>query len=253
MARLIVLGSAAAVSDAAHDNTHFVLQGDHGSVVLVDCGSNPLVRLKQCGVPHDELTDVILTHFHPDHVAGLPLMLMQMWLLGRKDPLHIYGLHHCIHRVEGMMTGFEWESWPEFFLVAFHRLPERDRVLVLDNDDFRVTSWPMRHFLPTIGFRIEVKTSGLVIGFSSDTEPVEAVVSLAQDADLLLHEAAGEGPGHSSATQAGEIASRAHAKRLELIHYTVNDAFDPDALVAGARMTFAGPIGVAQDFTVYEI
>ncbi|WP_119071924.1 MBL fold metallo-hydrolase [Aggregatilinea lenta] len=253
MARLIVLGSAAAVSDAAHDNTHFVLQGDHGSVVLVDCGSNPLVRLKQCDLLHDDLTDVILTHFHPDHVGSLPLMLMQLWLLGRKNPLHIYGLPHCIRGVENMMAGFEWESWPEFFLVAFHRVPERDGVLLLDNDDFRIISWPTRHFLPTIGFRVEVKTSGKTIGYSCDTEPVPAITALAQDVDLLLHEASGEGAGHSSAAQAGQVASEANAKRLELIHYTVSDHLDTAALAAEARTTFAGPIGVAQDFAVYEI
>jgi ribonuclease BN (tRNA processing enzyme) len=68
MARLIILGSASAVSDAEHDNTHFLLQGDHGSVILVDCGSNPIGKLSRHGIHFDQLSDLILTHFHPDHV-----------------------------------------------------------------------------------------------------------------------------------------------------------------------------------------
>lgn len=253
MARLVVLGSAAAISDAEHDNTYFVLHGDHGSVVLVDCCSQPLVKLARVGIAHEELGDVILTHFHPDHVYGLPLMLMQLWLLGRKNPLHIYGLPHCLNRVEDMMNGFQWDSWPEFFLVAFHRVPDRDRMLVLDNDDFRITSWPTQHFIPTIGLRIEVKTSGKIISYSSDTEPAASTVDLAHSADLLLHEASGEGPGHSSPAQAGRIAAQANAGRLALIHYTVNHHFNPGALVDEARTTFAGPVELAEDFREYEI
>ncbi|MBI5959555.1 MAG: MBL fold metallo-hydrolase, partial [Chloroflexi bacterium] len=238
MARLIILGSAAAVSDAEHDNTHFLLQGDNGSVVLVDCGSNPLGKLSRHGIHFDQLTDLVLTHFHPDHVYGVPILLMQMWLLGRKKPLRVYGLHHCLHRVREMMVSFMVETWPNFFPMLFHTLPEHDNVYVLENRDFRIRSWPTRHFIPTVGLRIEVKTSGQVIGYSCDTEPIPGIVSLAHNADLLLHEAAGLGFGHSSAAQAGEIASEAGAKRLALIHYDVVNSH-PHILLDEARTTFA--------------
>lgn len=252
MARLIILGSAAAVSDATHDNTHFLLKGDHGNIVLVDCGSNPMAKLSRYGVSADELQDLILTHFHPDHVYGVPILLMQMWLLGRKNSLNVYGLHHCLHRVEGMMASFVVDTWPGFPELVFHRIPEHPDVPVLENDDFRITAWPTRHFIPTIGLRIEVKTSGQVIGYSCDTEPIPNIVSLARDVDLLLHEAAGEGFGHSSAAQAGETATQAGAKRLALIHYNVWHT-DPRRLIDEARTTYSGPVELAEDYHVYEI
>ncbi len=252
MARLIVLGSAAAVSDADHDNTHFLLEGDRGSRVLVDCASNPLARLNRFGVGPGDLHDVILTHFHPDHVYGVPILLMQMWLLGRQEPLHVYGLHHCLHHVEQMCRAYLFETWPRFFPLIYHRLPEHPAVPVLDNDDFRITAWPTRHFIPTIGLRIEVKTSGQVVAYSCDTEPVPAIVDLARHADLLIHEAAGAGFGHSSAAQAGQVATEADARRLVLIHYQVLNT-DPRPLVEEARSTFAGPVELAEDFTIYEV
>jgi ribonuclease Z len=252
MARLIILGSAAAVSDAEHDNTHFLLQGDQGSIILVDCGSNPLGKLSKHGIHFDQLTDLILTHFHPDHVYGVPILLMQMWLLGRKKPLRVYGLHHCLHRVREMMVSFMVETWPNFFPMLFHTLPEHDNVFVLENRDFRIRSWPTRHFIPTVGLRIEVKTSGQVVGYSCDTEPIPGIVSLGQNADLLLHEAAGLGFGHSSAAQAGEIASEAGAKRLALIHYDVVNS-RPQSLLDEARTTFSGPVELAEDNKIYEI
>lgn len=253
MARLIVLGSASAVSDADHDNTHFLLQGEH-SVVLVDCGSNPVVKLRRFGIHYNQLTDMILTHFHPDHVYGVPILLMHMWLLGRTKPLRVYGFHHCLQRTEDLMSAFSWQDWPQFFPVAFHRIPDREEQLVLDNPDFRITSWPVSHYnIPTMGMRIESKASGKVIGYSCDTAPVPNVARLGHNADLLLHEAAGEDPyGHSSAAQAGEIAAEAQSKRLVLIHYNVWDT-DPSSLIAEARQTYDGPIELATDFNVYDI
>ncbi len=252
MARLIVLGSAAAVSDANHAHTHLLLQGDHGSVVVIDCGANPLVKLPRYGIHYEDWPDLILTHFHPDHVAAVPSTLMQMWLQGRQNPLRVYGLHHCLERIEAMMEAFQWETWPNFFPVSFHRLPEHANIPVLENADFRITAWPTRHFIPTIGLRIEVKTSGKVVGYSCDTEPVPDVVALARDVDLLLHEAAGAGFGHSSAAQAGQMATEARAGRLVLVHYRVWN-IDPRPLVDEARTTFAGPVELAEDLSEYDI
>jgi metal-dependent hydrolase (beta-lactamase superfamily II) len=40
-----------------------------------------MVRLSKAGVDFNRLTDLILTHFHPDHVSGVPMLLMNMWLI----------------------------------------------------------------------------------------------------------------------------------------------------------------------------
>jgi ribonuclease Z len=252
MARLVIFGSAAAVSDAEHDNTHFLLQGDYGSNILVDCGSNPLVKLRRCAVHPGALTDMILTHFHPDHVAGVPILLMQMWLLHHQRTLNVYGLHHCVCRVERMMQSFLWDTWPDFFPVVFHPVSEQPAQPVLENEDFRITSWPTRHFIPTIGLRIEVKTSGRIVAYSGDTEPTPDIVQLACGANLLLHEAAGGSAGHSSAAQAGQTAAAAGVQQLELIHYRVGDS-DPHRLVDEAQTTFTGPVALAEDLKEYEL
>jgi ribonuclease Z len=253
MARLIVLGTSSVVSDADHDNTHFVLQGDD-SVILIDCGSNPVVKLRRFGIHFEQLTDMILTHFHPDHVYGLPILLMHMWLLGRSRPLRIHGLPHCLERTEDVMAAFSWDSWPQFFPVAFHRVPHRENEVVLNNSDFRISSWPVHHFnVPTIGLRVESKTSGKIIGYSCDTAPGPNIVRLAENADLLFHDSTGDNPdGHSSATQAGDMAQRARCKRLILVHYDVWEK-DPSSLVDMARRTYNGPVELAADFSVYDV
>lgn len=251
MARIVILGSAAAVNDANHDYTHFLLIGERDTPVLVDAGSNPLGNIKNLGIDDEGLQDVILTHFHPDHVSGIPNMMMHMWLLGREAPMRFFGLHHCINRTEDLMANYGWHEWPNFFPVAFHRVSERGQAPAMENADFKITAWPVKHFVPTIGLRIENKNNGKVFAYSCDTEPTESLFELAKGADIFLHEAAGEPPGHSTARMAGELATRVGAKSLYLIHYQVWNA-DPTPLPEEAAETYAGPIVLCKDLDELE-
>ncbi len=246
MSELIVLGSSNAVASEQHENTHMALKGE-GRVVLIDCVSSPILRLRRAGINFNDVTDLILTHFHPDHVSGVPLLLMDMWLMGRTRPLSIYGLHHTIDRMEDLMGFYDWSDWPEFFSVAFHRLPERDLTPVLESPEFRILASPVRHVIPTIGLRIEFPASTRVLAYSCDTEPCPEVIELAREADVLIHEAAGATKGHSSASQAAGIAGKAGARELYLIHYPTWNA-DPEHLIAEAENVFSGPVKLAKDF-----
>ncbi len=251
MARLVLLGTASAVPDPLHENTHLAVVGADGTV-LVDCVGTPAVRLPRAGIAIDSVTDLIATHFHPDHVSGIPLLLMNMWLSGRRAALRIYGLHHCLKRLEDMMASYNWENWPNFFPVAFHRLPERDMMQVLETDEVRIFASPVRHLIPTIGLRFEGKSSGRVIAYSCDTEPCPTVVELAAGADLLIHEASGPSAGHSTAAQAAAIAQQAEAKALLLIHYPPGEE-ESQALRREALIEFQGEVTLAQDLMSFEL
>ena len=203
------------------------------------------------GVAHASLSAVIITHIHPDHAYGLPLLLMGLWLLGRTRRLPIYALGGVAGRLRAVMEAYEWHDWPRFFPVDFMPIEDSAGALVLDNDDFRITAARNDHMVPTVGLRIENKASGFVTAYSSDTAPCAAVIELARGADLFIHEAAGATLGHSSAAQAGEVARQAGVKKLILVHYQTYS--DPAALAAEAEATFKGPVEVAQDMAEYVI
>jgi len=251
MAKLVILGSSNAVSSKDSENTHMVLAGE-ARTVLVDCVSNPIHRLKQVGVDFNDLTDLILTHFHPDHVSGVPLLLMDMWLRGRQKPINIYGLHYTLDRMEKLMSLYSWEKWPNFFPVAFHRLPSGERIPLFDCDEMSIFASCVHHMIPTIGLRFELKQSQRVAAYSCDTEPCIEVVHLSEGADVLIHEASGAMRGHSSAEQAGQIATQAEVDKLYLIHYPTGDNANHD-LIAEAQQAFQGEVDLARDFMVIDL
>jgi ribonuclease Z len=219
--------------------------------VLIDCVGSPIMRLRKAGLDPSRLTDLILTHFHPDHVSGVPQLLMNMWLMEHKRPLDIYGPQHTLERIENLMGFYGWSEWPGFFPVTFHCLPLEEMTPVLACEEFRIFSSPVQHFIPTIGLRIEFRRSGKALAYSCDTEPCSQVIRLAAGAEVLLHEATGALPGHSSAAQAGEMARQAEVGSLYLIHYPTGQfaAGDP---VAEAREQFEGPVVLAEDFMTIE-
>jgi ribonuclease Z len=251
MPKLIFLGTSNALPDENHENTHMVLVGSQRTV-LIDCVNSPTIRLQKVGVDFSNLTDVILTHFHPDHVSGVPQLLMNMWLLGHHKPLNIYGLHYTLDRVEDLMGFYGWSEWPDFFPVVFYRLPAQEMTSVLECDEFHIYCSPVQHFIPNIGLRIEFPQSKKVIAYSCDTQPCPQVIRLAAGADLLIHEASGELPGHSSAGQAGIAAREAEVGSLYLIHYPTGSFKEKD-LTSQAKAQFPGPVTQAEDFMTIDL
>jgi len=250
MAKLIILGSAAAVPDQYHNNTYMLLQGvqDH---ILIDCAGSPLQVLQRLGVELGRLEHLILTHRHPDHIYGVPALILGLWLCGRARPLRVYGERQSLATVSALLEIFRSEEWPLLFPLTYYEIAMQASQLVLDTAEFRIISSPVQHLVPTLALKIECKSSGRVWVYSSDTEPCENVVELARGADVLIHEATGRQIGHSSSAQAGEVARQSGVKELILVHLPVMDV-DLEDWRREAVATFGGPVRVAQDFDVYE-
>lgn len=246
MARMVFLGTASAVAYEGHENSYFVVDGEN-SAVLIDCAARPLRRLQEAEIPLENLSDLIITHFHPDHISGLPNLLMDMWLLGRKKEFNIHGNLHSISRAQKMMELFDWETWTGIYPINFHTIPESEMAPVLESQDFRIFSSPVEHLIPTLGLRVECRQGEFILAYSSDTNPIEETVRLAAGADILIHEAAGEADGHSTPGEAGEIAARAGVQTLFLIHYSLRGKTTRETLLAEAKKTFPGKVRLAED------
>jgi ribonuclease Z len=146
------------------------------------------------------------------------------------------------------MSLFDWEEWKDMYPVSFHTLPAEERTLVLENQEFRIHSSPGDHTILTIGLRIESITNEFTVVYSCDTTPHPAIMHLASDADILIHESTGPYEGHSTPAQAGEIASQAGAGKLYLVHYSIYGDKTASSIVEDAKKTFPGEVILAEDF-----
>ena len=156
---------------------------------LIDCGASALPALKRLDIPRADIDLVLITHFHGDHFAGLPFLLLDAQFSRRTRPLVIAGPPGIETRLAQVMEAlFENSSRTrqrfELSVVALEPLVTR-RFGAVD-----VTPFPVVHgefggqFL---AYRVEAE--GRVIAYSADTEWTQTLVPLARDADLFIAEA----------------------------------------------------------------
>jgi ribonuclease Z len=217
VAYLHLLGTGSAVSDAHRTTTMLAVENEKG-VVAVDCGGDLVQRLLQVRIDLDRIEAVIITHGHPDHVSGFPLLMQKLWLHGRTRPLTVIGPGAALSIARSLWDVFGLEDeqgMPEIRWVDVGT-PEQPGTLHLDT--WECTYGPASHGPVTIGLRFRDPTTGAILAYSSDTAPDPRIAALARDADILVHEATGHGPGHSSVLDAAQTAKEAGAKRLLLVH-----------------------------------
>ena len=128
----------------------------NSEVLLLDCGEGAQVQMQRYGVKWRRLHHIFISHLHGDHYFGLPGLLNSMSLGSRTEPLHLYGPAALKPILDSIMAVAESEfSYPFFF----HALPAGDEVLV-NNESFRVTCFPVMHRIDCHGFVIEEKNKG---------------------------------------------------------------------------------------------
>jgi len=251
VAELLLLGTGAALTDGSREPTMLALRGRQ-STVLIDCGANPVRQLQQLHVPLDSIERLLLTHSHPDHTSGFGLLIEMLWLSGRRQPLPIHGLAEVLDLVRQLFAQWDTRDWIGLPELQWQPVSTTEGGgPIATGVDFELTAAPGVHSVPVIGVRARDLHGGGVLTFGADGEPSPGIQALAQNADLLVHEATGAYPGHSTAEGAAELARAAGARRLVLVHLApgVNDL---QAQAEAAFQIFGGPVFIGRDLDRYQ-
>lgn len=199
----------------------------NGKCILFDCGEGTQIALKSAGFTFKPIDVICLTHFHADHVSGLPGMLLSMGNEGRTESVLIIGPRGTSKVVSALR-------------IIAPGLPFHVEVAEIEQDDetyyfdgYTITAFKVNHGVECYGYRVDVPRSGkfdstkaerncvpmkvwgmlqkeeeveydgkvytsdMVLGparrgiravFCTDTRPVESIVFNSLDADLLILE-----------------------------------------------------------------
>ena len=108
--QLRFVGCGDAFGSGGRFNTCFHVTGTRVNF-LIDCGASSLPALKRFGIARDEIDLVLITHFHGDHFAGLPFLLLDAQFTRRTRPLVIAGPEGIETRLtQAMEVMFEHSS-----------------------------------------------------------------------------------------------------------------------------------------------
>src|SRR5258707_9008624 len=186
--QLRFVGCGDALGSGGRSNTCFHVTGSSVNF-LIDCGATSLPALKRLEIARDDIDLILITHFHGDHFAGLPFLLLDAQFARRTRPLVIAGPAGIEIRLTQLMEAlFEHSSKTKqhFDLRVVALRPEETRAFGAAN----VTPFPVVHGEsggPFLAYRIEAE--GRVIAYSADTEWTETLIPAARGADLFIAEA----------------------------------------------------------------
>ena len=186
--QLRFVGCGDAFGSGGRCNTCFHVTGERVNF-LIDCGASSLPALKGQGIVRNDIDLVLITHFHGDHFAGLPFLLLDAQFSRRTRPLTIAGPEGIETRLAEVMEAlFENSSKTQqrFDLNVVSLSPGASARF----GEVGVTPFAVVHAEsggPFLGYRIEAE--GSVIAYTADTEWTEALIPLGRDADLLIAEA----------------------------------------------------------------
>src|SRR5581483_7250145 len=119
MAQVTFLGTGSALSGPERENTFMLVQGKETNL-LIDCAGGPTQRLAAIGISPAAVDHIILTHNHPDHIYGLPLLLLNSWMAGRRTPIHLYGLQATMRSARALLRALDMHELPNFFKIKYH-------------------------------------------------------------------------------------------------------------------------------------
>jgi ribonuclease Z len=225
-----------------------------GGPLLIDAGGSTYQRLLKAGLEPRELRGIVLTHSHADHINGLTALLFSLYVVGRQEPIAVYGLEPTLAIVRRVLEAFELE---QYVLPADWRpIQAGEDIPLPDVEGWRLRTAATDHPRPCIALRFEEAVSGRALTYSCDTAPCAAVTELARGSRVLIHEATTPGPfpGHTSPRQAGEVAAEAGVGRLVLVHFSPRWTMPEARAIAEVRAGgFTGRAEVGQEYQVLEL
>lgn len=221
------LGTSSAVHSKERNHPSIALKA-FGEIFLFDCGESTQRQLLFTNVSPMKISKIFITHYHGDHILGLPGLIQSMSLNGRESKLTIYG-PKGLARVEDAIYSLGYCSieYPVEFI-------EIDAGIVEETDEYIIQAERVKHNVPSLAYSIEEKKKpkflrekaielgvpegpafgrlhngeevtvdgkiikpeqvlgeprkGIKITYSGDTRPCDEMIDFAKDSTLLIHE-----------------------------------------------------------------
>jgi len=133
----------------------------NGRMILIDCGEGTQIPLKLCGWGFKAIDVILFTHYHADHVAGLPGLLLAIGNSGKEEPLTLMGPPGIKEIVEGLTI-----ISPELsYALRLVELSDSEicEIFFKDTDlidNLVIRSIPVDHSLTCLSYSLELKRQG---------------------------------------------------------------------------------------------
>ena len=292
--QIVLLGTGTPAPDPEHSgpSTAIVV---NGTPYIVDFGTGVVRQAAAArkkgvrGLDPVNLRIGFLTHLHSDHTLGFPDLILTPWVVGRKEPLEVYGPPGTGDMAEHILKAYEADIAIRSEVIRKRADTEHSNAngykvnvheilpgVVYKDQNVTVTAFAVHHgkWAHAYGYRFVTPDRTVVI--SGDTRPDAAIVDNCHECDVLIHEvytqasfdmvsSAGKEyrlAYHTSSKEVAEIASKAKPRLLILYHRAnpgcdqarieeCRQAGSEEQMLKEVRQAYSGEVVAAHDLDIY--
>ena len=227
----------------------------NGSSLMIDCGEGTQVAVKAKGWSFKPIDVICFTHYHADHISGLPGMLLTMGNAERTEPLTLIGpkgLERVVHALRTIA--------PELpFPIICKEIQGQEETFSING--YEITAFRVNHNVTCYGYTVEIHRGGklytpdMVLGparkglkvtYCTDSRPTVSMEEHAKESDLLICEGMYGEPEkdakareykHMTMKEAAKLAKKAQVKEMWLTHFSPS-LVHPEEYMDGVREIF---------------
>jgi len=217
------------------------------------------------------LKKAFLTHLHSDHTTGYPDLILTPWIMGREEPLEVFGPEGIVNMTKNILDAYQediryrlYSDEPannQGWRVNAHEIKEgmiyKDRNVKVEAFLVKHGSWPNAY-----GFRFTTPDKTVVI--SGDTAPCENIIKYGKNADILIHEVYYQkgfdkkteswkkyhSQHHTSTLELAEIAQKTKPDLVILYHVLFWEGKEEDILKEISEV-YKGKVVLGRDLGIY--
>ncbi len=281
--RLTALGTGVPNVQKSQASSCWLLELGNGEKFLFDLGTGCTANLASLNVSWEHFDKIFLSHLHSDHFGDLGALYVAGNLMGRSTPLKIWGpsgdspAFGTKVAVEHVIASYAWDKRSrqgripvmgmETEVVEFDHTKAQT---VYDKDGVLVRAWPAIHAIDgPVSFSLE--WNGLKFVFSGDTSPNKWFLDNARNADILVYDCFTSVESliydrrytptaawvvgtqvHTAPQSAGKLFTLLEPRMAVCYHFINNSRTLPKQLES-VRMTYAGPLTMAEDLYVWNV
>lgn len=244
---------------------------------LVDFGPGVVRRAEAAhrkgvrGLAVQNLRRAFVTHLHSDHTAGYADLVLTPWVLGRKDPLDVYGPPGLKEMTDHIVMAYREDIMARLdgsepanqtgFRVNAHEIEPGE---IYKDPNVAVTAFPVRHGSWRHAYGYSFQTPDRTIVISGDTTACRSVIEACQGCDVLIHEVYSQAgfatrePAwqkyhsefHASSRDLAELAAKAKPGLLILYHQLIWSSTEEE-LLNEIRKGYKGKVVSGRDLDIY--
>jgi ribonuclease Z len=253
MAEIHFLGTGGSVATPKRDNTSVLLRTGK-ELILIDCPGSVAAKIRKLGFEPSQVTTIILTHIHPDHIYGLPSLIHNQMLIAGE--VRIFGSDPAVDFSRRLLDLFSLRRRKIRTRVRFRTLRPGQTIRLQGTCSVRTLGVP--HHRSSLAYHFYLGDEGGEILFSGDTPVHAPLFEDARGIDFLVHDAGAPSRYfrrypvlsrlHTSFLALGRLSQSVGVRCLVPCHFLAEAACPAAEVRREIRQHFRGRLIVPNDF-----